>query len=47
MLRKSKQKDKNFVLEVSISNDSSIESSFDDEINEEFLSAKEALAKIT
>ncbi|CAD8059033.1 unnamed protein product [Paramecium primaurelia] len=42
-----KRKESPFKLEVSISNDSSIESSFDEEINQQFQQAKETLAKLT
>ncbi|CAD8089489.1 unnamed protein product [Paramecium sonneborni] len=44
---KQQRKESHFKLEVSFSNDSSIESSFDEEINEEFQKAKENLAKLT
>ncbi|CAD8154863.1 unnamed protein product [Paramecium pentaurelia] len=42
-----KRKESPFKLEVSISNDSSIESSFDEEMNQQFQQAKETLAKLT
>ncbi|CAK93152.1 unnamed protein product (macronuclear) [Paramecium tetraurelia] len=41
------RKESPFKLEVSFSNDSSIESSFDEEINQQFQQAKETLAKLT
>ncbi|CAD8068596.1 unnamed protein product [Paramecium sonneborni] len=44
---KQQRKESHFKLEVSFSNDSSIESSFDEEMNEEFKQAKETLAKLT